>query len=166
MLPKNLSSSATTLLAIFMVLGLAFSFGCQSSPEPEEDPTPTEPAEPEEPQEPAEEPGAEEADPMAPEAGEVDDETLDQFVDAVINTASIEESAEERMAEAETPEEAQQVEMEIIAEMEEAIEASGLTFEEYVQIAQQLQTDPELLERFRTRLEERGAGHLLEEPGM
>ncbi len=177
MLPKSLDRSAMALLATILAIGLAIGIGCSSTPEADEtEPTmePTEEMEPsddpyaepqQEPQQPpagAEQPG----DPMAPEAAEVDDEQLNKFADVVVATAELEQEIEQRMREVETQEEAQQVEMEILAELEEEVVAAGLTMEEYGAIAEQLQYDPELGERLQTILEDRGEGHLLQQPGM
>lgn len=182
MFSKSFDRPTTALIAILVALGLAVSVGCSSSPDIDDNPAapaePTEdPMEPQEPQDdpydqPVEEPPAAEpnqpAEPMAPapEAAEVDEAQLQKFADVVVATSELEGEIEERMRNVETQEEAQQVEMEIMATVEQEVTSAGLTMQEYAQIAEQLQFDPQLEQRLRDELEDRGEGHILQQPAM
>lgn len=177
MFSANYARLTGAAAASVVACGLLLIVGCQSSPDAEEHPPPSEPveepAEADEPyadpqQEPppqAEQPG----DPMAQppgETAEIDDEQLEKFADVFVATAHLEDEIEERMREVQTQEEAQQVEAEILAEIEQEVHAAGLTLDEYGQIVEQLQHDPELERQLRQILEDRDKTHLLPQPGI
>ncbi len=190
MIPKSFNRPATAFFATLIALGLSMAVGCSSSPDVDDTPAapaepieePMEPAEPtEEPMEPHEDPYSEPVEeppgaepqhpgesmaPAQPDTAEVDDATLGKFADVVVATSELEGEIEERMSTVETQAEAQQVEAEIMAQVEQEVTDAGLSMQQYAQIAQQLQFDPDLGQRLRQELEERGEADLLERPAM
>ena len=195
MLPFDLKRTSGIVITLLAAAGLMVAVGCQSSPEPDADdqaqpveqadpyddpyeqseqhqqhePDPHQPPEGEQPPE-GHQPPPEQGqpqDPMAPqpEPVEVDDEKVEEFVDAVGAASEVDEAEyEQRMNEAETPQEIQQIEQEFFAEIEGAIEESGMDVQEFQQIGLQVGQDPELNQQVEQELEDRGKGDLLEPP--
>ena len=106
--------------------------------------------------------------PQAQDPPDIDDETLETFVDALVATAEREQEAQREMQQAESQQEARQIQEEAMADLQAKVEDAGLTLEEYMQIAQQIQYSPELQQEVEEELEERDEEHLLQqpEPGM
>lgn len=174
--PRGTAGLHTLLLSALLIVGLALAVGCQSSPEAEEELPPAQPIEEfEEPddtyQDPYDEPPADSepaqpgagqappTDPMAPQgqAETIDDEQLDDFADAFIQTQELGERVEAQMRQAQTQEEAQQIQQQALVELEQEVEATGMDFEEFLMIAERIERDPALQQRLETRLQERGA---------
>ncbi|WP_366653877.1 DUF4168 domain-containing protein [Fodinicurvata sp. EGI_FJ10296] len=87
---------------------------------------------------------AQEQQPQQPPQIEVNDSQLDAFVDATVEIVDIREDYQSRAASVESPEEMGELETQANAEMIDAVEGAGLQVEEYNQIAQAAQQDPEL----------------------
>jgi len=90
-----------------------------------------------------------------PAAVEVDDETLDKFADAFVEVQTIQTSASQEMEQATDPTQAQEIQQRAQEEMVQAVIDTGLSVEEYNQIAQQMNTDADLREDVMSRLEQR-----------
>jgi len=95
--------------------------------------------------------------PQQQEAPEVTDEQVQAFVDAYVAVNDVREEYTARMQEAEDQEEAQALQMEANEAMSAAIEESGLSVEEYQEVAMAVSADPEVREQVTQMLEERGA---------
>ena len=97
---------------------------------------------------------------------EVTDEELDEFGEAIEAIQELEEdgSLQERMGEAEDPQEAQQVQQEIAQELEETVEESGMEFTEFMMLAQRMEHDPELQQRLSDRVDIEGLGEPQQQP--
>lgn len=78
---------------------------------------------------------------------DISDDTLVQFVEALEEVGELSVSYSEQIAEAETPEAAQELQMQAQDEMVAAVEATGLTVQDYNMIAQAMSQNPELMER-------------------
>lgn len=78
---------------------------------------------------------------------DISDDTLVQFVEALEEVGELSVSYSEEIAEADTPEAAQELQMEAQERMVAAVEATGLTVQDYNMIAQAMSQDPELMER-------------------
>ena len=87
---------------------------------------------------------AQQQQPQQPPQIEVSDSQLDAFVDATVEIVDIREDYQAQAAAVESPEEMGELETQANAEMIEAVEAAGLQVEEYNQIAQAAQQDPDL----------------------
>ena len=72
------------------------------------------------------------------------EEAVESFAVAMLQVQQIGMEAQQQVEAAETPEQQQQLEAEITARMVEAVEAEGLSVEEYQEIATAAQADPEL----------------------
>ncbi len=85
---------------------------------------------------------------------DIADEDVDQFADAIKALKELEEEREEdpqaRMEAADTPQERQELQKELMSDMEEAAEGAGMSFQEFLMMSQRLHEDPE----FRKRVEE------------
>lgn len=77
----------------------------------------------------------------------VTDAQLEQFAEALDEIESINDDFVAQLEQAETQEEAQQLQIAAQSEMVEAVEDSGLTVEEYNAIAYRMQNDPEIQEK-------------------
>ena len=85
---------------------------------------------------------------------ELSDDDVDQFADVISALKELDEEREDpqaRMAAAETQEERQQIQNELMTDMQNAVEGAGLSFHEFIMMSQRLQQD----EDFQERLEER-----------
>lgn len=87
------------------------------------------------------------AAPMAPEAPATafSEEKLESFVTAALEVTEIQQSYQTPLEEAVTPEEQQTLIERANGEMAEAIESTpGITLDEYIEIGEAAQSDPEL----------------------
>lgn len=83
------------------------------------------------------------------------DEKLDAFVDAAISLLSVRESWKPKIQAAPNKQEAQRLANAAKQEMAKAVEDSpGITKQEYTEIALAAQSDPELANRLKTKLQE------------
>lgn len=78
---------------------------------------------------------------------EIDDNSLALYVEAATKVQEVREEFQQKIPDAETPEQAQELQQEALQEMAAAVESFGMTVDEYNQIANRLQTDAELRER-------------------
>ncbi|MDQ2068878.1 DUF4168 domain-containing protein [Natronospira bacteriovora] len=103
--------------------------------------------------------GQQQAQPMPQqqEAPDVSDEQINAFVDAYVAVSEVREEYTARLQEADSQEEAQELQQEANDAMTAAIEDSGLSIEEYQQVAMAVNADAEVREQVTTMLEERGA---------
>lgn len=84
---------------------------------------------------------------QAPQQLDVSDSQLEQYAAVAVKVTEIRNDFQQKMTSAEDAEQAQTLQEEASAEMIEAVQASGMSVEEYNQIAYALQSDPELQER-------------------
>lgn len=77
----------------------------------------------------------------------ISDEQLEQFADALNEIERINDEFVAQLEQAESQEEAQELQIAAQSEMVEAVEDSGLSVEEYNAIAYRMQNDPEIQER-------------------
>jgi hypothetical protein len=84
----------------------------------------------------------------------VSDEKLDQFVDAMTDVIAIRDEVSAELEATEDTAEAQQLQRDAQVRMIEAVENSGLTLEEYNQIAAMMGSDPELQEKINSKVQE------------
>ena len=77
----------------------------------------------------------------------VTDQTVDTFVDAFVAVQGIREEYTERLHGASDEAEAQALQQEAQEEMMRAVEQSGMSVQEYNEVAMALQNDPALMER-------------------
>ncbi|TVP88868.1 MAG: DUF4168 domain-containing protein [Thioalkalivibrio sp.] len=82
-----------------------------------------------------------------PQTAALTDQTVDTFVDAFVAVQDIREEYTERLHGASDEAEAQALQQEAQDEMMQAVEASGMSVQEYNEVAMALQNDPELMER-------------------
>jgi hypothetical protein len=117
----------------------------QSAPTaPPQTEQPTEQAPPTAPGEPALQPGA---------AAEVSDENLEKFAKASIAIQAMSPQYEERLKNAKTPEEGNQIQLEATEAVSKEVEKQGMSFEEFTTIAMQLESSPELQQRLTQKLQ-------------
>lgn len=82
-----------------------------------------------------------------PQQVQVSDSQLEQYVVVAGKVSEIRNDFQQKMTSAEDAEQAQSLQQEASAEMVEAVQASGMSVEEFNQIAYALQSDPALQER-------------------
>lgn len=80
------------------------------------------------------------------------DSELQSFASAAVKVHLISDAYSQKMGEAQTPVEKQQLEQRASTEMVQAVENEGLTVDKYQAIAKRLETDQELAERVRQKL--------------
>jgi hypothetical protein len=85
----------------------------------------------------------------------VDQAKLDQFADAYVAVEEIRIEASAELEGANDGESAQTIEQDARSRMLKAVEESGLTVEEYNDIAQQVNANPELRQDVQSRIDER-----------
>lgn len=85
-------------------------------------------------------------------AGEVTSEQLDEFAEAFKEVQEIQGEVQERLQAVTSPEEAQQVQQEVVAQIQERVESTGMAFQDYMMLAQRLEQDPALQQRLESRL--------------
>jgi hypothetical protein len=93
--------------------------------------------------------------PAEGQAAEVSEEKIDKFVDALSEIRVIQEEASAELEATSDTQEAQEVQQAAQQKMIEAVEAAGLSVEEYNQIAALMGSDPELQERIHSKLDQR-----------
>lgn len=132
---KRLAFGSVCALTLGMASSLAMAQGA-----PHEDPTQQQGAE--------QHYGAEQyGAPAEHQQAEVSDDQLKTYAEAEKKVQEIRDEFQQQMPNAETPEEAQALQQEAQEEMVSAVEDSGLSVEEYNQIASLVQTNPELRDR-------------------
>lgn len=92
------------------------------------------------------------APPPAPPSA-VDDETVDNFVNAYESVVSIQQNFSTQLSNADDPEQARELQQKAQDKMAEAVKDSGLTLSEYNDIVIQMDQDPELRERVISSIE-------------
>lgn len=85
---------------------------------------------------------------------EVSDQQLQQFADAQMEIAGIQQDFSGRLQEVEDPEKAQELQRQANEEMTTAVEDAGLDVESFNQIAMAIQNDPELQQQLTQMLQE------------
>lgn len=90
---------------------------------------------------------AQQSQQQAPQQVQVSDSQLQQYVVVAGKVTEIRNDFQQKMTSAEDAEQAQSLQQEASAEMIEAVQASGMSVEEFNQIAYALQSDPALQER-------------------
>lgn len=85
---------------------------------------------------------------------EVSDDELESFAKAYLAIQEVRQRVETQMQEAESPQEAQQLQQQGNAEMVQIVEDHDLEVQRYSQIGTALNQDPELSQRFRAIMEE------------
>lgn len=81
---------------------------------------------------------------------------VDKFAEVIESLQELDENREDpraRMEAAESPQERQAIQQELIGEMNSAIADAGMNFQEFMMMAQAVQTDPELRERLEERVD-------------
>ncbi|WP_176442014.1 DUF4168 domain-containing protein [Zobellella denitrificans] len=80
-------------------------------------------------------------------AASIDDAQLEKFATALNKISQLQEEAMAKLGQVENQEQAQVIQQEANESMVDAVTESGLSVEDYNQIANQLQTDPALQQR-------------------
>jgi hypothetical protein len=93
--------------------------------------------------------------PPGQQSAQISDVKLDQFVDALSEIHIIRQTTAVELEAAADTEEAQRVQQEAQERMVEVVEESGLTVEEYNNIATMMSSNPELASRVHEKLEDR-----------
>lgn len=100
---------------------------------------------------------AQQQPPAAPDSlqGEVTDEQLDRFAEAVeaTNTLQQEQDLERRLHQADSPQEQQEIQQEFVSQLETEVEETGMSFVEYMSLAQRIEHDPALQQRLAERMQ-------------
>lgn len=89
-----------------------------------------------------------------PETIDVSDQQLEQFAEAQVEIASIQQDFSARLQEVDDPEKAHDLQLEANEEMTAAVEEAGLDVESFNQIAMSIQNDPELQQKLTEMLEQ------------
>lgn len=89
-----------------------------------------------------------------PETIEVSDQQLEQFADAQIEIAGIQQDFSSRLQQVEDPEKAQELQRQANEEMTTAVEDAGLDVESFNQIAMAIQNSPELQQQLTEMLQQ------------
>ncbi|MDZ7790022.1 MAG: DUF4168 domain-containing protein [Xanthomonadales bacterium] len=84
---------------------------------------------------------------------DVSDQQLEQFADAQMEIASIQQDFSSRLQNVEEPEKARDLQREANEEMTAAVEEAGLDVESFNQIAMAIQNDPELQQKLTEMLQ-------------
>lgn len=161
---SSVMSTGATLVVAVLVFGLA---ACSSTPEPEPDDEPSsrtaadvyadapQPATPDEerPEAPASE--------LDGETDEVDDDLLARFADSLRALYELERKLEQqertyehRVAEAESPADVQQAQLDYIAEMEDAVHEQGMNFDDFLLLGKWVREDDQLWNRLLEEVDE------------
>lgn len=90
-----------------------------------------------------------------PASAMLTEQTVDMFVDAFVAVQEVREDFAERLGSATNESEAQAMQQEAQVEMLQAVERTGMSVQEYNDVATALQNDPELLQQVRQKAEER-----------
>lgn len=91
----------------------------------------------------------------APAAAAMTEQTIDTFVDAFVAVQDIREDYTERLHSAGDEGEAQALQQEAQEKMLRAVEAAGMSVQEYNEVALALQNDPELMQRVQDKAMDR-----------
>jgi GTP1/Obg family GTP-binding protein len=83
----------------------------------------------------------------------VSDENLEKFAKASIAIQAMSPQYEERLKNAKTPEEGNQIQLEATEAVSKEVEKQGMSFEEFTTIAMQLESSPELQQRLTQKLQ-------------
>lgn len=94
------------------------------------------------------------AAPPPPANLDVDDGTVSEFADAFLSVQEISEDLTEKLSEAPSAEAAQTMQREAQDKMAQSVEESGISVEQYNDIAVGMRQDPELAERVKTAVNE------------
>ncbi|MFP4245607.1 MAG: DUF4168 domain-containing protein [Halochromatium sp.] len=94
------------------------------------------------------------AAPPPPANLDVDDETVSEFADAFLSVQEISEDLTEELSDAPSAEAAQTLQREAQDKMAKSVEESGISVEQYNDIAVGMRQDPELAERVKTAVDE------------
>lgn len=159
-------------LAFAALMTLSF-LGCQSSPEPADEPTPEEAAQAAEMEQQAQrerdqqreqqqQQQREEREARGAEISEqISDDDLEVFARGVRAVAGREAQLEEegrdletRRSEASSPVEVREAEDETLAEIEDALQEEGLRFDDFMTLGQLIQQSPQTIERLREFLDD------------
>jgi hypothetical protein len=97
------------------------------------------------------------AQPEQPAAVQPDEEQLESFVTATVRIISIQQQAQQQMSATAEPEEQEQVRNQALQMIVAAVEDEGLSVDEYNGIVQQVESDPELGETVKQRIQEQVA---------
>ncbi|NEZ03838.1 DUF4168 domain-containing protein [Wenzhouxiangella sp. XN201] len=89
-----------------------------------------------------------------PETIDVSDQQLEQFAEAQVEIASIQQDFSARLQEVDDPEKANELQLEANEEMTAAVEEAGLDVESFNQIAMSIQNDPELQQKLTEMLQQ------------
>ncbi len=92
------------------------------------------------------------APPSAPM--KVDDATVSRFADAFMSVQDMSEDLTEKLSEAPSAEAAQTLQREAQEEMAQTVEESGISVEQYNEIAIGMRSDPKLAERVKTAVDQ------------
>ena len=93
----------------------------------------------------------------AQQAIQPDEQQLESFVTATVRIINIQQQAQQQMAAMEEPEQQEQVRNQALQEIVSAVEAEGLSVDEYNGIVQQVESDPELGQTVQQRIQEQAA---------
>jgi hypothetical protein len=94
------------------------------------------------------------AQPEQPAAVQPDEEQLESFVTATVRIISIQQQAQKQMSATAEPEQQKQVRDEALQMIVAAVEDEGLSVEEYNGIVQHVESNPELGETVKQRIQE------------
>lgn len=137
-----------------IAIGLAAAFACSLTYAQTPGPTTDQAT-----QDPATESAAPAQDPLtqesAPAAKPVSEEKIGQFAEAYIQVETIQTQAAEQLSSATDAESANAVKVNTETEMIQAVERSGLQVEEFNEIVQAMNVDPQLRTRVLEKIEER-----------
>lgn len=123
------------------------------APTPGEPTTPPETTQPEATQPEATQPGATQPPAQQPgSAQDISDEDLNKFAEAYIAVQDLSPQYQEQLLEA-TPEQASDIQRQAADAMQKEIEKHDMTFEQFTIIAVQLESDPQLQQRFNETLQ-------------
>ena len=89
-----------------------------------------------------------------PAAVQPDEEQLESFVTATVRIISIQQQAQQQMSATAEPEQQEQVRNQALQMIVAAVEEEGLSVDEYNGIVQQVESDPELGETVKKRIQE------------
>lgn len=84
----------------------------------------------------------------------VDDATVSNFADAFLSVQEMSEDLTEKLSEAPSAEAAQALQREAQDEMAQTVEESGISVEQYNEIAIGMRSDPKLAERVKTAVDQ------------
>jgi len=89
-----------------------------------------------------------------PEPVDVSDQQLEQFADAQVEIAGIQQDFSGRLQNVDDPEKAHELQLKANEQMTQAVEEAGLDVESFNQIAMAIQNDPELQQKLTELLDQ------------